>query len=85
MSNPALAANNLSSAVDAQAVTPSNTVNLSSVTRGLWIGVGGDVTVVMASGSVVTFTAVPSGFLLPIMVSRVNATATTAQSITALF
>lgn len=69
----------------AEAVTPHDSTNLDNLTSGLYIGVTGNVTVVMAGdGGVVTFTAVPAGAILPIIVSRVNTTDTTATNIVAL-
>lgn len=73
-------------AYDQVAVTPSDVTNLPSITRGLYVGVAGNVAVVPASGgAAVTFVAVPAGTVLPIQVSRVNSTNTTASSIVALF
>jgi hypothetical protein len=62
----------------AEAVTPSDTVDLTYVTRGLWVGGAGNVAVVMVSGDAVTFSGVVAGTLLPIRVSRVKSTSTTA-------
>jgi hypothetical protein len=67
----------------ALAVTPHDSTNLVSMTRGLYIGVAGDVTAVIG-GSAVLFKAVPVG-ILPVAVTRVNATATTATNILALY
>lgn len=68
----------------AEAVTPSDSVDLLIVSRALFVGVGGNIAVVMASGAAVTFTGVVSGSILPVRVSRVKATATTATSIVAI-
>ena len=63
-------------------------------TRGLYIGSGGDVSVEMAgdgtptgglTDATVVFVTVLSGTILPISVTRVNATGTTATSIVALW
>ena len=70
--------------VDAIAVTPSDSTDLVNVSRALWIGSAGNVSVVMLSGATATFTGVPAGSLLPIRVSRVRATLTTAGNILAL-
>ncbi len=78
------------SASNAVAVTPDDAVNIAVggveiVTRALYIGVAGDVTVIMAgAGGTVLFTAVPVG-ILPIKVTRVDATNTSATNITALY
>lgn len=69
----------------AVAVTPSDTVDLIDVARALYIGVSGNVSVEMAeAGSTIVFVGVPIG-ILPITVSRVNSTSTTATNIVALF
>jgi len=72
-------------AADAVAVTPSDSVNLTVFGRALYVGVGGNITVVMLAGTVVLFTAVPAGTVLPIRVRRVNATGTTATSIVSIW
>lgn len=50
----------------------------------LYVGVAGDLTVKMASGDVVTFTALSAGFQ-PIQVTQVYATGTVATDIIALW
>lgn len=74
------------SAVDALAVTPSDTVNFGTniTCRGLYIGTTGNVAVVLVSGNVVTFTGVPAGTILPVVCTRVNNTNTTASNIIGL-
>lgn len=67
-----------------EAVTPSDTVNLSRPSRSLYVGVAGDVVAVNANGDVVTFTNVQGGQVLPIICVRVNATNTTATDIVSL-
>lgn len=68
----------------AVAVTPSDSTELD-ITRGVYVGTGGDLAVVMADDSLaVTFVAVPSGVLLPIRVLKVMSTNTTASDILAL-
>ena len=71
-----------SPAVSAVAVTPSDSTVLST-TRALYIGVSGDVCVVMADGTSVTFSSVPVG-ILPVRVSKVKSSGTSASSIVAL-
>ncbi len=74
------------SADHAAAVTPHDSTNFSSMTRALYVGAAGDVTVVMKSGAVVTFVDVPAGTILPVRCSRVNDTGADADlSIVALF
>lgn len=80
-----------SPAYNAVPVTPSDTTDLTYMTRGLYIGVAGDVTVNMLNGTsatnigTVTFTAVPAGTILPIACWRVKSSGTTATNITALW
>lgn len=70
---------------EAYAVTPSDSVNLAVVSRGLYVGVAGDVTVEMAKvGTTILFKGVPAGAWLPLRVSRVDATGTTATNIVAV-
>ncbi len=51
----------------------------------LYVGVGGDVSVVGSDGVTALFKNVPSGTLLPIHVVEVNSAGTTASSILALY
>lgn len=68
------------------AVTPGDGTVLAKVTRGLWVGVGGNVAVLCADDTVaVTLANVPSGTLLPLRVTKVMATNTTATTIVAMF
>lgn len=70
---------------DAADVTPSDTVDLGAVTRGLYVGVAGDVAVIMKDGGAVTFSGLAAGVAHPLRVSRVKATGTTATGIVALY
>ncbi len=68
----------------ATAVTPSDSVDFAQgKTRGLYVGVTGDVTAIVG-GSAVLFKAVPVGFH-NLACTRVNATATTATNMVALY
>lgn len=67
------------------AVTPNDTTKLTKYARALYVGGAGNVTVLCRDDSVVTFTAVPAGTVLPIRAQRVNATGTTATSIVAIY
>lgn len=73
----------------AVAVTPNNDTDLTTNTRGLYVGGAGNLVVVMASeanaATTVTFTGVAAGTVLPIRVRRVKSTNTTATSIVALY
>jgi hypothetical protein len=74
-----------SPADNATAVTPSDSTDLAYTSRALYIGGAGNLVVTMAGGGDVTFSAVPAGSILPIRVSRVKATSTTATSIVNLY
>ena len=87
MSAPNQAIQNTSNPAEyAAAVTLSDSTVLTPTPRALSIGVGGDVVVTMAAdGTDVTFANVPTGTKLPVRVSKVKATGTTASSIVALY
>lgn len=67
----------------AQVVTPGASA-LSNVARALWVGVAGNVEVTTVSGETVTFVGVGTG-VLPVSVTHVIATNTTATNILALW
>lgn len=69
---------------DAAVVTPSNTVNFDTASV-LFVGGGGNVRVLTAQGSDVTFTGVLAGAVLPLQVLRVFSTSTTATNIIRVF
>ena len=67
---------------DAVAITPSDTAGaMSYVTRALYVGVAGDVALLMQGGATVVLRGVPSGSFLPLRVRQVLATGTTADGI----
>lgn len=70
-------------ATNALAVTPSDSADLTYVSRGLYVGGQGDVSVVTRGGQTVTFVGAVG--LLPVRVSRVRATGTTATDIVTLW
>jgi hypothetical protein len=74
-------------ASSAVAVTPHDTDELTVVSRGLYVGGTGDVKVHMHGNptTAVTFSAVPVGTILPIRVTRVLSTGTTATLILNLY
>lgn len=77
--------NDTGSASQGRAVTPNDSTVLS-VTSAVWVGGAGNLAVVFEDGgSAVTLTGVPAGTLLPIRVTKVMSTNTTATSITALY
>ena len=69
----------------AEAVTTSDTVNLSGTARALYIGGAGNVNVIMPDGTTVLFSGLSAGTILPVRVRRVMATSTTATMIVALY
>jgi hypothetical protein len=71
-------------AAHAFAVTPNDSTDLSETTRALYVGTAGSVAAVMASGASVTFGSIASGMVLPVRVTRVLATGTTASAILGL-
>ena len=76
---------------DAVVVTKSDTVDIPNTSeRGccLYIGdvsAGADVKVTMESGNEATFKGVTAGSFLPVLVTRVHSTGTTAAEILALY
>lgn len=70
-------------------LAPSDTADLADTPKGLYVGTGGDVTLVAidapAGAAGVTFRNLPSGALLPVRARRVLATGTTATDMLVLF
>jgi len=84
----------LDQALNAQAVTPSDTTDLSlsggnfdNTASGAlpFIGTAGNIKVTMLGGQTVTFLNIPDGTFMPIQVVRIWATGTTATNILAVF
>lgn len=65
-------------------VTPSDATVLTA-TKGIYIGVAGDVAVTMADGTQVTFVGLAAGLIHPLSVTKVKATGTTATSVLAVY
>jgi hypothetical protein len=80
-------AENTAPAITFAAVTPADADLPKYPTRALYIGNGGNVSVTDggATPSTVTFFNVPAGTVLPVQVTRVNTTSTTASNIVALY
>lgn len=71
---------------NAVAVTPSDTVDLSYTTKGLWVGTAGTIKVNMSgSGTAVSFLAVANGTWIPGAFTRVYNTDTSADDIVAMW
>ena len=70
----------------AVAIVPSDTEDLGRITRSLYVGGVGDLSVILVDdGAAVLFVAVPAGSFLPIRASRVRATGTTATNLVGLW
>ncbi|HTK34467.1 MAG TPA: hypothetical protein VL358_04165 [Caulobacteraceae bacterium] len=61
------------------AVTPSDTTQLGLV--GVYVGAAGDLAVVGGDGGAVTFPSVPAGVIIPMAITKVKTTGTTASGI----
>lgn len=72
-------------ATHAEAVTPNNSTDLTNATRGIYVGVSGDLKVDLLSGDTVTFVNIAAGVIHPLRVKRVYATGTTATSILGVY
>ena len=71
---------------DGYAVTASDSVDLSNgPTKALYVTVGGNISVNLAGGGTAVLISVVAGQILPIAVTRVLATSTTATGIVALY
>lgn len=71
-------------AYDAKPVTLSDSASIVP-TRSLYIGTGGNLKVTTAYGTDVTFSNVVAGSILPIQVTKVWSTGTTAANVIALY
>lgn len=65
-------------------VTLSNTTKFTTNARAIYVGTGGDVSLLAADGTSAVFKNVPSGTTLPVQTCRVNVTGTTAADIVGL-
>lgn len=65
-------------------VTPSDTTDLATTSRALYLGTSGDLHVTMASGQDVTLRNAAAGYH-PLRVRRVHATGTAASDIVAVW
>ncbi len=63
------------------AVIPSDTEDLPAVSRGVYLGTAGDISVVMKDGSSLVWKNLAAGIVYPFRVSRILATGTTAADI----
>ena len=75
---------NITPSAEADAITPNDSTRFKP-TRGLYVGVSGDVKVIMLDGTTVTFTGLAAGVIHPISCVLVYSTDTTATNIVALY
>lgn len=80
-----LKAENTAPAEGAFAVTPSDSTDLIALSRAIYVGTGGDISLDMATGETVTFSNVQDGSLLPLRVKRIRSTLTTATNMVAVY
>lgn len=66
------------------ALTPNDSTVITP-TRGLYVGVSGDVKVDSIDGNAVTFTSLAAGIIHPISCTKVYATGTDATNIVAVY
>lgn len=85
MAAPYTSADATVSARRAAAITTSDTVVSEDPTRAVYVGGSGNIKVDMVSGGTVTFQNVQAGTVLPIQVTRVYLTGTTATYMIALY
>ena len=70
---------------NAVVITESDTVDLAQPSRAIWVGGSGNIAVEMLDGGTVVFVGVVAGSLLPLQVTRVNSTDTTATDMVSVF
>jgi len=74
-----------SSAENIAAITPHDSNELANVSRGIYVGVGGDVKVTTRGGTTETFKNAAAGSVLPVRAKLVFATGTTATNLLNLY
>jgi hypothetical protein len=80
-----MAASDLSPAANAFVIAPHDTNPQSKRTRAIYVGAAGNVKVTMRGAGEVTFVNVAAGTILPISVTHVWSTGTTASSMLGLY
>ena len=71
--------------LDRLEITPDDGVELPQLTRALYVGTPGDVTVRLASGAVISLGGVQGGVVYPLRVDKVLASGTTAAGLVGLW
>jgi hypothetical protein len=66
-------------------ITPSDSAELPQVTRAIFIGGEGNLSVTMANGDTVVLTAVQPGMIYPLRCSKVRQSGTSASGIVGLY
>lgn len=84
MTSAFIKADDTVSARRAVGVSPSN-ATIIQPTRALYVGDTGNVAVTMVDGGEATFASVPPGSILPVQVTKIWSTGTTASNILALY
>lgn len=79
-----LKAENTAPAEGAVLVTPSDSTDLVTLCRAIYVGGAGNLNIDMADGTTITFSGLSSGQILPVRAKRVRATGTTATNIIAM-
>lgn len=73
-------------AESAAAITPHDSTDLTETTRAIYVGTGGAISVEMVNtGSAIILSNIPDGSIIPMRVTRVNSTGTTASNLVALW
>lgn len=72
-------------AQNAFSVAPNDSADLSAITRGVYVGVEGDVKLTTEEGDTVTFVGLAGGIIHPIRAKRIWSTGTTATSIVGVY
>ena len=66
-------------------ITPNYGSDLPVMPRAIYVGIGGDLAVILADGDSVTLAAVPGGIILPVRARRVRQSGTSASALVALW
>jgi hypothetical protein len=80
-----LRSENSAPAESAVSVTPSDSADLATLCRAIYVGGAGNLNLDMADGTTIVFIGLSSGQILPVRAKRVRSTSTTATNIIALF
>ena len=72
-------------ATRASALSSSDVADLAEAPRALYVGGAGNIRVTMLDGGEATFLSVPAGSIIPIRISKLWATSTTATAVMGLY